>query len=103
MLHFFKKKWSKTPVNVIIKNLHDMIYSSWDIEQSRLKLIILGHFVPKNQKNQMKKFKKLLEISSFYTGVAKSQGDTEWNRQNSLSFWTFFTLLFPPLPSILPP
>ena len=52
MLHFFLKKWSKTPVNVIIKNLHDMIYSSWDIEQSRLKLIILGHFVPKNQKNQ---------------------------------------------------
>ena len=52
MLHFFLKKWSKTPVNVIIKNLHDMIYSSWDIEQSRLKLIILGHFVPKNKKNQ---------------------------------------------------
>ena len=28
------------------QNLNDMIYSSWDIEQNKLKLVILGHFLP---------------------------------------------------------
>ena len=53
-----------------------MIYSSWDIEQNILKLVILGHFLPfypltypKNQ--DFKKWKNLLEISSFYTCVPK--------------------------------
>ena len=53
-----------------------MIYSSWDIEQNILKLVILGHFLPfyhpKNPKNQnFEKWKNLLEISSFYTFVPK--------------------------------
>ena len=53
-----------------------MIYSSWDIEQNLLKLVILGHFLPfyplKNAKNQnFEKWKNLLEISSFYTCVPK--------------------------------
>ena len=42
------------------KNLDDMVYSSWDIDRDRLKLIILRHFFPfyspKNPKNQ--NFKK---------------------------------------------
>ena len=29
-------------------NLDDMIYSSWDIERDRLKLLILGQFLPFN-------------------------------------------------------
>ena len=53
-----------------------MIYSSWDIEKNILKLVILGHFLPfyspKNPKNQnFEKWKKLLEVLSFYTYVPK--------------------------------
>ena len=48
MLYFFKKH-RKTPGDIIIlhlctKHLDDMIYSSWDIECDRLKLVIMGHF-----------------------------------------------------------
>ena len=31
---------------IIILNLDDMIYSSWDIECDGLKLVIMGHFLP---------------------------------------------------------
>ena len=53
-----------------------MIYSSWDIEQNILKLVILDHFLPfhptKNPKNQtFEKRKKLLEMSLFDTCVPK--------------------------------
>ena len=48
MLYFFKK--TKTPGEIIIlhlriKNLDDMIYSFWDIECDRLKLVSTGHFL----------------------------------------------------------
>ena len=54
-----------------------MIYSSWDIAQHILKLVILGRFLPfylpKNPINQnFQKWKNLLEISSFYTCVPKT-------------------------------
>ena len=50
MLHFLKKK-KKTPGDIIIlhqciKNLNVMIYSFWDIECDRMKLVIYGHFLP---------------------------------------------------------
>ena len=53
-----------------------MIYSSSDIQQNIMKLVILGHFLPfypnKNPKNQkFEKWKNLLEISSFHTCVPK--------------------------------
>ena len=54
-----------------------MIYSFWDIECDRLKLVIMGHFLPfytlpwKSKKIRILK-KKLLEISSFYTCVPKA-------------------------------
>ena len=53
-----------------------MIYSCWDKEHDRLKLVILSHFLsiysPKNPKNQnFEKMKNLLEISSFYTCIPK--------------------------------
>ena len=40
----------KTPGDIIIlhlctKNLNDMIYSSWDIECERLKLVFMGHYL----------------------------------------------------------
>ena len=56
-----------------------MIYSSWDIECDRLKLVIMGHFFCpftsplKTQKIKiLKKWKNLLEISSFYRCVPKT-------------------------------
>ena len=60
---FLKKKKKRTPGNIIIlhlntKNINDMIYIFRDIECERLKLVILGHFLPfnpplrKNRKNQ---------------------------------------------------
>ena len=67
-----KKSWCH------YQNLHDIIYSSWDIKQNILKLEILDHFLPfyppplppqkKPCKNQnFQKWKNLLELSSFYT------------------------------------
>ena len=73
----------KTPGGIIIlhlctKNLSDTIYSFWDKECDRLKLIIMGYFLPfypsplKHEKSEFwKNEKKLLEISSFYTCVPK--------------------------------
>ena len=46
LLFFKKKKQTKTPVDISIKNLYDMIYSSWDIDQNGLKLVVLGHLGP---------------------------------------------------------
>ena len=93
--NYLKKCWSGPIKNKIIliftmlqcciflkkknhsENLDSMIYSSWDIEQNILKLVILGHFLlpfhpPKNPKNQIsKKWKKLMEMSSFDTRVPK--------------------------------
>ena len=54
MLRFFKKKLKKKKSgNIIIlhpytKNINDMIYIFRDTESERLKLVILGHFLPIN-------------------------------------------------------
>ena len=47
---FFKKNNRKTPGDIIIlhlctENLDDMIYSFWEIECDRLKLVIMGHYL----------------------------------------------------------
>ena len=42
MFHFLKKE-RKTPVDIIMKI---SIYNSWDIEQKKLKLVILSHVLP---------------------------------------------------------
>ena len=60
----------------LYQNLNDMVYSSCDIEQNILKLLILGHFLPfyplKTQKIEiLKNEKNLPNISSFYTCVTK--------------------------------
>ena len=81
-----------------------MIYSYWDIECDRLKLVVMGPFFPfttlktKKNQNQKKKKKKLPDISSFYTSVPKTsvlsgtvpqiQSETD----NFLSFWLIFCL-----------
>ena len=57
MFHFLKN----INLQLHTKNLNDIIYSSWDIECDRLKLVINGQ----NEK-------KLLDITSFYTCVPKT-------------------------------
>ena len=46
---FLNKKYGKTSGDIILhlctKNLDHMIYSSWDIECDRLKLVFMGHFL----------------------------------------------------------
>ena len=68
---FFFKKIRKMPGDTIILHMCtkilDMTYSSWDINHGRLKLVILGHFLPfyhpKNKKNQnFEKIKNMAEI-----------------------------------------
>ena len=73
---FLEKKIKKNTCRNHYQNLDDMIYSYWDIKQNKLKLLILGHFLPfyppKDLKNQnFEKWKSLLEISLFYTCVPK--------------------------------
>ena len=97
------KKEKKNTCRYHYLNLDDMTYSSWDIKQNILKLLILGHFLPfypdKTPKNQnFKKWKNLLETSSQY--MMYSSWDTEWDRQNVWSFWAIFCFftMNPPLP-----
>ena len=45
-VEFFLKKIKKNASRYHYQNLNDIIYSSWDIEQNILKLVILGHFLP---------------------------------------------------------
>ena len=87
---FFKEKTkTKNTCRYHYQNLDDMIYSSWDIEQSKLKFVIRSFFAlypPKTPKN-------MLEISSFYTCAPKTT--TIWCKvtgiwgetQNFLSFY----------------
>ena len=76
MLYLKKKKIKKNTCRYHYQNLDDVIYSSWDLKQNILKLVILGHFFPfyPRKKPQNKKFwkmKKLLQILSFYTCAPK--------------------------------
>ena len=45
MLHFLKNI-KKNTCRYHYQNIDDMIYSSGDIEQNILKLVIIGHFLP---------------------------------------------------------
>ena len=105
LLDFSKNTYTKTPGGIIIlhlctKKFDDMIYSSWECD--RLKLVIMGHFLPfnplplsknPNKSGFWKNKKKLLEIS-FYTCVPK----ITIMRYSSLEFfWHFgsFSALWP--------
>ena len=79
-----------------------MIYSSWDIEQNILKLVILGHFLPfypiQTPKIKILKMKKFAGDIIIYH-MMHGSSNMECNRQNflSLSLWTIFCP-FPPSP-----
>ena len=83
-----------------------MIYSSWDIEQNKLKFMsFFALYPPKNPKNQnFEKWKNLLKISSFYKWAPKItiiwctvpeiQSETD---KKFCQFEPFFALLPPTL------
>ena len=90
-------------LHLCTKNL-DKIYNSWDIEHDRLKLVIIGHSLPfypspllKTWKIRiLKKWKKLLEISSFYmltknhNHMRYGSWDTEWDTEYFVILGQFF-------------
>ena len=80
-----------------------MIYNSWDIECNRLKLVIMGHFLPfylpslKPKKPEFWKNEKIAgdiiilhKCTKTHNHMTYSSWDTEWDKQNFLSFWTIF-------------
>ena len=78
-----------------------MIYSSWDIEQNILKLVILGYLLPfyphKTPKIKILENKKfagdimILHIcTKSHNHMMYSSWDTEWDRHNFLSIWAIF-------------
>ena len=86
------------------QNLDDMIYSSWDIEQNKLKLVILGHFLPfnplKTQKIRILKNEKICWRHHFTNVHRKSQSyDVQFLRYGQNSFVTLGHFL----PFYLPP
>ena len=98
----------KNTCRYLYQNLDDMIfmiYSSWDIEQNILELVILGHLLPFNPhkipKIKILKNEKTCWRYHHFTQVhQKSQShDVRFLRykQNFLSFWaTFCPLTLPP-------
>ena len=78
-----------------------MIYSSWDIECERLKLVIMGRFLPfyptlKTRKSQFWKNEKSCWRYHHFTHMYQNHNhmrygswDTESDRQK-LSFWSIF-------------
>ena len=115
MLHFSKKKKKKEkkqPKNTCryhYQNLNDIIYSPWDIEQNKLKLVILAHFLPftplKTSKIKILKNEKTCWRYHHFTHVhQKSQTcDVQLLRygQKFLSFWSIFCLFTSP-PLMIP-
>ena len=76
------EKIKKTPEDIIILHLHTtnddhMMYGSWDLEHNRQNFLsfwtIFCPFTPLTTRKIkiLKKWKKYLEISSFYTSVPK--------------------------------
>ena len=90
----------KNPRDIIIlhlctKNLYDMIYNSWDKDRDRLKLVILGHFLPfyprpSPLKSTKVKFWKIGKHCWIYHPKITISWDTEWDRTDVLSFWAYF-------------
>ena len=105
----FKKEIKKSTCRYHYQNLDDiiyMIYSSSDIEQNILKLVILAHlllFYPhKNPKIKILKNEKiswdiiiLHMCTKYFNHMMYGSWDTEWNRQNFCHFGPFFALSAP--------
>ena len=97
MLHLKKKERKKNTCKYHDQNL-DMIYSSWDTEQSILKLLVLGHFLPfyplKTPKIKiLENEKNCWRYHHFTHGYLKSQSYNVWFPRYE-AWWTdFFVIL----------
>ena len=85
-----------------------MIYSSWNIEQNTLKLVILGHFLPlyhlKTPKNQnFEKMKKFAGDTIILHMYPKSQSYDVWFLRNGMRQTKNFVILGNFLPFYPPP
>ena len=104
MLHFLKKTMKST-CRYHYQKLGDMIYSSRDTEQNKLKLVILGHFLPfislKTPKIKILKNEKICWKYHHFTHVhQKSQSyDVQFLRDGQ----KYFVILGHFLPFYLPP
>ena len=103
------KKLKKNTCQYHYQNLDDMIYSSWDIEQNKLKLVILGYFfrfiLLKTPKIKILKKEKICWRYHHFTLCAPKitimmygSWDMEWDRQKIffVILGHFFALLPPP-------
>ena len=79
------------------QNLDDIIYSSWDIEQNVLKLIILGHFLPfyplKTPKIKILKNEKICWRYHFTHVYQKSQSYDVWFLRYGVRQTEFFVIM----------
>ena len=99
-------KKRKMPGDIIIlylcaKKLDDMINSSWDIECDRLKLVIMGHFLPcpPSKKPKIQNFEKMKKITGdiiiFHMSTKKhnhmryGSWNTEWETEFIVSLGHF--------------
>ena len=105
----FKKNRKKNTCRYHYQNLDDMIsmiYSSLDIEQNILKLVILGHLLPfyayKNPKIKILKNESISWRYHYFTNVYQKLQSYDVRflrygvRQAELSFWDIFYLFLPP-------
>ena len=90
------------------QNLDNMIYSSWDIKQNILKLVIRFFVLLLPWKPQKSKFWKMKKFTGDImvlhmcskNHMMYSSWDTEWDRQNFLSIWAISWPFFhPPHPN----
>ena len=107
MLHFFKKPMKST-CRYHYQKLGDMIYSSRDTEQNKLKLVILGHFLPfislKTPKIKILKNEKICWIYHHFTHVhQKSQSYDVRFLRYGMRQTKMFVILGHFLPFYLPP
>ena len=93
-----KKRKKKNTCRYHYQNLNDIIYSSWDIEQNILKLVILGHFLPfyplKTPKIKILKNEKICWRYHHFTHVyQKSQSYDVWFLRYGVQQTEFFVIL----------
>ena len=95
------KKSQKTPQKTCkyhYQNLNDMISSSWDIYQNKLKLVILGHFSPfvplKTPKIKILKNEKICWRYNHFTHMhQKFQSHDVWFLTYKVRQTKFFVIL----------
>ena len=98
---YFKNKIKKNTCRYNYQNLDDMIYmtySSWNIEQNILKLVILGHLLPfyphKNPKIKILKNEKICWRYHHFTYVyQKSQSYDVWFLRYGVRQTEYFVIM----------